>query len=137
MSKIFILLTAIIVVSCSKETPLRNPPTGDGSSNMPEVLRNLASEYAAKELDGISIAYQDTVSFSYRIIGALPDSTTYRKSVMDKTAVAAFRYTFKPVQDKPGTWKQFCFAFDLSFVQEDEEATIRFLYPLSLPLFFF
>lgn len=136
MRKVIKLLPLICLLSCKKETKTQRPPGSDGS-NVEEVYRNLAKEYAIVKLEGISDAVMDTLYFSYTVYATVPDSATYRRSIVDKTAVEAFKYTFEQSKDKPGIWKHLWFAFDVQFISDRTDSVIRFQYPLKMSMFSF
>lgn len=128
----------VCLFSCKKDAATNRSSDPDrNGTDIGEGYREMAREYANVKLAGISDAVKDTLYFSYTLYTWIPDSATYRKSFMDKTAVDAFKYTFQQAKNKPNAWKHLWFAFDVQFIHDRTDSIIRFQYPLNMSMFSF
>ncbi|MDF2190526.1 hypothetical protein [Paraflavitalea sp. CAU 1676] len=137
MRNILTLILTLLGLSCSKNSTIRENPVPGQSTNIPQVLQDKADDYAYYKWSGNADATQDTVFFNYTESNIQADSTVYRREVLDKYATDAFRYVFSSEKDKPKTWENLWYFFNVQFFSDSQDTVIIFKYPLKDNSMFF
>lgn len=85
--------------------------------------------------EGDAVRVRDSIVFTYPIVGAAPEISSFKSNVLSPLALEAFKYVYFLWRMEPAIWKGEWFVFAVTFTNGNHQVTHRFNYELLPPFF--